>query len=277
MTYNTILVSGIQCSREGSGTPLQYSCRIHFHFSLSCIGEGNGNPLQCSCLGNLRDRGAWWAAIFWVAQSRTWLKQLSSSSMQCSDFYRLCTKQSWGFSGGSVVKILPDNAGDQETGFRSLGREDPLEKGMATCSSILAGKNPMERGARWATVHGVEKRQTQVSTHTVTRLHPLCHSLVKGSSHNWACTMQSYHNIIDYISCALHYIHVIYLFYNWWFMLLSPFHLFIHSPSSFPLATTSFFSVSVYFCFVLFFFFFLILSVNENIQYLALCLTFHLA
>ena len=176
--------------------------------------------------------------------------------MQCSDFYRLCTKQSWGFSGGSVVKILPDNAGDQETGFRSLGREDPLEKGMATCSSILAGKNPMERGARWATVHGVEKRQTQVSTHTVTRLHPLCHSLVKGSSHNWACTMQSYHNIIDYISCALHYIHVIYLFYNWWFMLLSPFHLFIHSPSSFPLATTSFFSVSVYFCFVLFFFFF---------------------
>jgi len=53
--------------------------RLHFHFSLSCI-EGNGNPLQCSCLENPRDRGAWWAAVYGVAQSRTRLKRLSSSS-----------------------------------------------------------------------------------------------------------------------------------------------------------------------------------------------------
>ena len=52
--------------------------RLHFHFSLSCIGEGNGNPLQCSCLENPGDRGAWWAAVYGVAQSRTGLKQLSS-------------------------------------------------------------------------------------------------------------------------------------------------------------------------------------------------------
>ena len=52
--------------------------RLDFHFSLSCIGEGNGNPLQCSCLENPRDRGAWWAAVYGVAQSRTWLKWLSS-------------------------------------------------------------------------------------------------------------------------------------------------------------------------------------------------------
>ena len=45
--------------------------RLHFHFSLSCIGEGNDNPLQCSCLENLRDGGAWWAAVYAVAQSRT--------------------------------------------------------------------------------------------------------------------------------------------------------------------------------------------------------------
>ena len=44
--------------------------RLHFHFSLSCIGEGNGNPLWW----------AWWAAVSGVAQSHTWLKQLSSSS-----------------------------------------------------------------------------------------------------------------------------------------------------------------------------------------------------
>ena len=51
--------------------------RLHFHFSPSCIGERNGNPLQCSCLENPRDSGAWWAAIYGVAQSRTWLKWLS--------------------------------------------------------------------------------------------------------------------------------------------------------------------------------------------------------
>ena len=54
--------------------------RLHFHFSLSCIGEGNGNPLQCSCLENPRDGGAWWAAVYGVAESRTRLKRLSSSS-----------------------------------------------------------------------------------------------------------------------------------------------------------------------------------------------------
>ena len=43
------------------------------------IGEGNGNPLQCSCLENPRDGGAWWAAVYGVAQSRTQLKRLSSS------------------------------------------------------------------------------------------------------------------------------------------------------------------------------------------------------
>ena len=93
---------------EGNGTPLQYSClenpmdflqpgslvacspwgheesdmneQLHFHFSPSCIGEGNGNPLQCSCLENPRDRGAWWAAVYGVAQGWKWLKRLSSSS-----------------------------------------------------------------------------------------------------------------------------------------------------------------------------------------------------
>ena len=52
----------------------------------SCIGEGNGNPLQCSCLENPRDGGAWWAAIYGVAQSWTRLKRLSSSKVK---FYTL--------------------------------------------------------------------------------------------------------------------------------------------------------------------------------------------
>ena len=45
--------------------------QLHFHFSLSHNGEGNGNPLQCSCLENPRDGGAWWAAVYGVAQGRT--------------------------------------------------------------------------------------------------------------------------------------------------------------------------------------------------------------
>ena len=54
--------------------------RLPFHFSLSCSGGRNGNPLQWSCLEIPRDGGAWWAAVYGVAQSRTRLKRLSSSS-----------------------------------------------------------------------------------------------------------------------------------------------------------------------------------------------------
>ena len=64
--------------------------QLHFHFSLSCIGEVNGNPLQCSCLENPRDGGAWWAAIYGVAQNRTQLQELSSSSSKL--FFKLKTK-----------------------------------------------------------------------------------------------------------------------------------------------------------------------------------------
>ena len=69
--------------------------RLHFHSSLSCIGEGNGNPLQCSCLENPRDGGAWWAAVYGVAQSRTWLKQLSSSSSQYSCLENPMDRGTW--------------------------------------------------------------------------------------------------------------------------------------------------------------------------------------
>ena len=63
--------------------------RLPFHYLLWCIGKGNGNPLQCSCLENPRDGEAWWAAIYGVAQSRTRLKRLSSSSSSfvLCDFY----------------------------------------------------------------------------------------------------------------------------------------------------------------------------------------------
>ena len=78
--------------------------RLHFHFSLSCSGEGNGNPLQCSCLENPRDGGAWWAAVSGVAQSRTRLKRLSSSSSS-SRMGHTITK----IISGLLVYILVDS------------------------------------------------------------------------------------------------------------------------------------------------------------------------
>ena len=71
--------------------------------------------------------------------------------------------QRMGFPGGSVVKNLPAKAG--ATGDANLipGREDPLEEEMATHSSILAWKKSKDRGAWWATVHGVANSQTWLS------------------------------------------------------------------------------------------------------------------
>ena len=61
------------------GTELYLFINSHIH-----NGEDNGKPLQCSFLENPRDGGAWWAAVYGVAQSRTRLKQLSSSSSSIS-------------------------------------------------------------------------------------------------------------------------------------------------------------------------------------------------
>ena len=66
----------------------------------------------------------------------------------------------WASLVAQMVKNLPVM---RETWVQSLGWEGPLEEGMATHSSILAWKIPMDRGAWWATVHGVEKSWTQMS------------------------------------------------------------------------------------------------------------------
>ena len=57
-----------------------------------------------------------------------------------------------------------------ETRLQSLGRKDLLEKEMASHSSILAWKNPTDRGASWAAIHGVAKSQTRLSDFTFTYL-----------------------------------------------------------------------------------------------------------
>ena len=122
-----------------------FTSTFHFHFSLSRIGEGNGNPLQCSCLENPRDSGAWWAAVYGVAQSRTWLKRLSSSSSIGN-----AGLPQWLSSKDSTC-----NAGDW---VRSLGWEEPLEEGWQP-SPVFFLENPTLSRAWRATVHSIENSQ----------------------------------------------------------------------------------------------------------------------
>ena len=81
--------------------------RLPFHFLLSCIGEGNGNPLQCSCLENPRDGGAWWAAVYGLAQSQTRLKRLSSSSGKMLS--SILDHQGSRYGEEVVVRLTPRN------------------------------------------------------------------------------------------------------------------------------------------------------------------------
>ena len=101
----------VGCSRWGSDMTKQ----LHFHFSLSCLGEGNGNPLQCSCLENPGDGGAWWAAVYGVAQSRTWLKRLSSNSSSSAIWKNLQIKHT---SIEKQIKVvIKKNLSYQSTGY----------------------------------------------------------------------------------------------------------------------------------------------------------------
>ena len=101
-THSSTLVWKIPRTEEPGRLQSMGSLRVRHDWatslSLSCIGEGNGNPLQCSCLENPRDGGAWWAAVYGVAQSRTWLKWLSSSNANkgpCSQGYGFSSSHVW--------------------------------------------------------------------------------------------------------------------------------------------------------------------------------------
>ena len=83
-THSSILAWRIPWTEEPGRLQSTGSLRVGHDWvtslSLSCIGEGNDNSLQCSCLENPRGGGASWTAIYGVAQNRTGLKELSSSS-----------------------------------------------------------------------------------------------------------------------------------------------------------------------------------------------------
>ena len=120
--------------------------RLHFHFSLSCIGEGNSNLRQCSCLENPRNKGAWWAAISGVTQSRTRLKRLSSSSSS-NVLFQKCIESACKAGDLGSVPVLGRSPAE--------GNGNPLQY------SCL--ENSMYTGAWWATVYRVVKNPTRLS------------------------------------------------------------------------------------------------------------------
>jgi len=88
----------------------------------------------------------------------TWF--ISLPVLKVKIILKVSNRKSWASLVAQLVKNLPAM---QETWVPSLGWEDPLEEGMATHSSILAWRIPMDREAWWATVHGVAKSWTRLS------------------------------------------------------------------------------------------------------------------
>ena len=136
---------------------------VGMFFVWPVLRIGNGNSLQYSCLENSTDRGAWWATVGRIKRSQTWLKWLSMHVHVCVYIYTQTHIYIYGFPCGSVIKNPPANAGD--TGVEGLipGSERSPGEGNGNPVQYSYLENPVDRGPWWATVHGVAKRQTQLS------------------------------------------------------------------------------------------------------------------
>ena len=147
--HSSTLAWKIPWAEEPRGLQSMGSLRVRHDWatSLSHIGEGNGNPLQCSCLENPRDGGAWWAAVYGVAQSRTRLTRPSSSSSR--DFgegngtplqYYCFHPMDRGAWRAAVHGVTEGQT--QLSDFTFTFHFHASEKEMATHSSVLAWRIP---------------------------------------------------------------------------------------------------------------------------------------
>ena len=156
--------------------------------SLSCIGEGNGNPLQCSCLENPRDVRAWWAAVYGVARSRTWLNWLSSSSSSMEKLrdllwqlvQKLIRQEVKNYALSSNIWGSPGGASGEESacdwrwhGFNPWVGKSP-RAGNCNLLQYSCLEISMGRGASQATVLGLQRvrndwefMHTYIHTHVI--------------------------------------------------------------------------------------------------------------
>ena len=165
--------------REESDTTEQ----LHFHFSLLCIGEGNGNPLQCSCLENPRDGGASWAAVYGVAQSRTRLMRLSSSSSSSKGYFlvtlgfpRWHRVEESSCIGRRIHEMWVQSLGWERS--PGVGNDNPLQD---SCLEVSK-----DRVAWQITVHGATE------LNTIERLHTYTHNLINESWNVTKCAIHQW-------------------------------------------------------------------------------------
>ena len=154
--------------------------------SLSCTGEGNGNPFQCSCLENPSDRGAWWAAVYGVTQSRTQLMRLSSSRvymLMVTEFKMSGLLLNWqhflGISnaGGytvrgaslvaQVLKIIHLQC--RRLGFDPWIGKIPWRREWQSIPLVLPGKSHGQRSLMGYSPRSCKESDEHTHTHTVRR------------------------------------------------------------------------------------------------------------
>ena len=186
-----VITAGTSSSKDLSSR--DFKEKIIYVILVNILGEGNGTPLQYSCLESPMDRGAWWAAVHGVTKSRTRLNDFTFTFHFHALEKEMATHSSvlaWRIPGtgepgglqsmrshrvghdwsdlaaaaaavnilaGCLAQMVKNLSAMQETWVQSLDWEDPLEKGEDYPLHHSCTDNSMDRGAWWATGHGVTK------------------------------------------------------------------------------------------------------------------------
>ena len=119
---------------------------VFFRAPIGMCGEGNGTPLQYSCLENPRDGGAWWAAVYGVAQSRTLLKQLSIGMWEREKEKRILVTKYTEEMSCCILLLVTDENGVDFSIWRhwvlTLVQRLTVDKGTHCAIRILAFLSP---------------------------------------------------------------------------------------------------------------------------------------
>ena len=151
-----LVFSGLRGAGPGRGVPtrVKSGARGHLCFSFRHVyrvREGSGTPLQYSCLENPMDGGAWWAAVCGVAQSRTRLKRLSSSSS--TEQLSLKRETDSRYTGPSGLQPEWLSEVTSQEGLSPQAHDDPSSAGPGTfAQGALPGIDRAAAALGWALI-----------------------------------------------------------------------------------------------------------------------------